>query len=89
MCGGFIFVLWTKMEQVDAVFSSMHFERMYLKKDYYHGYSTADLCRTGSAPNVNREYARCENKMQKLLEGDGATLTSFCTGSSKRLIQKL
>ena len=25
------------MEQVDAVFSSMHFERIYLKKDYYYG----------------------------------------------------
>ena len=28
---GLYFVPWTKMEQVDAVFSSMHFERIYLK----------------------------------------------------------
>ena len=30
---GVYFVVWTKMEQVDAAFSSMHFERIYLKKD--------------------------------------------------------
>ena len=74
---GIYFVLWTKMEQVDAVFSSMHFERMYLKKDYYHGTPQqiyAEL--EARLENVNREYARCENKMQKLLEGDGAMILS-------------
>ena len=74
---GIYFVLWTKMEQVDAVFSSMHFERMYLKKDYYHGTPQqiyAEL--EARLENVNREYAQCENKMQKLLEGDGALILS-------------
>lgn len=74
---GIYFVLWTKMEQVDAVFSSMHFERMYLKKDYYHGTPQqiyAEL--EARLENVNREYAQCENKMQKLLEGDGTLILS-------------
>ena len=34
---GVYFVPWTRMEEVDAVFSSLHFERIYLKKDYYYG----------------------------------------------------
>lgn len=74
---GIYFVLWTKMEQVDAVFSSMHFERMYLKKDYYHG--TPQQIYTeleARLENVDREYAQCENKMQKLLEGDASLILS-------------
>ena len=31
---GVYFVPWTRMEEVDAVFSSLHFERIYIKKDY-------------------------------------------------------
>ena len=34
---GVYFVPWTRMEEVDAVFSSLHFERIYFKKDYYYG----------------------------------------------------
>ena len=58
---GLYFVLWTKMEKVDAVFSSMHFERTYLKKDYYHGTPQA-LCaeyekKTGKSPQRVRQPA--------------------------------
>ena len=34
---GVYFVPWTKMLTVDAIFSSMHFERIYIQKDYFHG----------------------------------------------------
>ncbi len=62
---GLYFVLWTKMEQVDAVFSSMHFERIYLKKDYYHGtpqkiYSEYEA----HLENLNREYEKYQEKMK-------------------------
>nr|WP_296011715.1 V-type ATPase 116kDa subunit family protein [uncultured Blautia sp.] len=74
---GLYFVLWTKMEQVDAVFSSMHFERIYLKKDYYHGtpqkiYSEFEA----HLENLNREYEKCQEKMQRLLEGDASLILS-------------
>ena len=74
---GLYFVLWTKMEQVDAVFSSMHFERIYLKKDYYHGtpqkiYSEYEA----HLENLNREYEKYQEKMKKLLEGDASLILS-------------
>lgn len=74
---GLYFVLWTKMEQVDAVFSSMHFERIYLKKDHYFGTPEkihAEL--EARLENVNREYTRCQEEMQALLEGDAKSILS-------------
>ena len=74
---GLYFVPWTKMEQVDAVFSSMHFERIYLKKDHYFGTPEkihAEL--EARLENVNREYTRCQEEMQALLEGDAKSILS-------------
>src|SRR5699024_7846795 len=64
---GLYFVLWTKMEKVDAVFSSMHFERTYLKKDYYHGTPQA-LCAEyeKKLENLRREYDSRQDEIQKL-----------------------
>lgn len=54
---GLYFVLWTKMEQVDAVFSSMHFERIYLKK-----ISITVLLRL-SAQSITESWRNCRDNM--------------------------
>ena len=74
---GLYFVLWTKMEKVDAVFSSMHFERTYLKKDYYHGTPQA-LCAEyeKKLENLRREYDSRQDEIQKLLERDASKILS-------------
>ena len=74
---GLYFVLWTKMEQVDAVFSSMHFERIYLKKDYCHG-TPQQIQEALSArlADIDKKYAQCQESMQQLLTGDASLLLS-------------
>lgn len=74
---GVYFVVWTKMEQVDAVFSSMHFERIYLKKDYYYG--TPKKIHTeleARLEHTGREYAECQRQIEQLLEKDAARILS-------------
>ena len=74
---GLYFVPWTKMEQVDAVFSSMHFERIYLKKDHFYGTPEkihAEL--EARLENIDREYAAHQKEMQALLEGDAKSVLS-------------
>ena len=74
---GLYFVPWTKMEQVDAVFSSMHFERIYLKKDHFYGTPEkihAEL--EARLENIDREYAAHQKEMQTLLEGDAKSVLS-------------
>ena len=65
------------MEKVDAVFSSMHFERTYLKKDYYHGTPQA-LCAEyeKKLENLRREYDSRQDEIQKLLERDASKILS-------------
>ena len=74
---GLYFVLWTKMEQVDAVFSSMHFERIYLKKDFYHG-TPQELCSqyNRKLEELQREYDKRQEEIQKLLSEDASMILS-------------
>lgn len=74
---GLYFVLWTKMEQVDAVFSSMHFERIYLKKDFYHG-TPQTLCTQyrQKLEALGREYNSRQEEIQKLLARDASMIFS-------------
>ena len=74
---GLYFVLWTKMEQVDAVFSSMHFERIYLKKDYYYGTPQKlhnDL--NTQLNEIDKELNTCHQEIQELLNGDASAILS-------------
>ena len=74
---GLYFVLWTKMEQVDAVFSSMHFERIYMKKDYCHGSAQQIQEKlSDSLAEVDKKYVQCQESMQQLLTGDASLLLS-------------
>ena len=74
---GLYFVLWTKMEQVDAVFSSMHFERIYLKKDFYHGTPQA-LCSkyNRKLEELQRQYDKRQEEIQNLLKEDASMILS-------------
>ena len=74
---GLYFVLWTKMEQVDAVFSSMHFERIYLKKDIYHGTPQA-LCDQyqKKLDTLGKEYDSRQEEIQDLLQKDASRILS-------------
>lgn len=74
---GLYFVLWTKMEQVDAVFSSMHFERIYMKKDHCHG-TPHQIQEQLSArlTDIEKKYAQCQDSMQQLLTDDAPLLLS-------------
>lgn len=74
---GLYFVLWTKMEQVDAVFSSMHFERIYMKKDHCHGtpHQIQEQLSTRLA-DIEKKYAQCQDSMQQLLTDDAPLLLS-------------
>lgn len=74
---GLYFVLWTKMEQVDAVFSSMHFERIYLKKDYYYGTPEkihSDLQK--QLHDIEQELDTCYQEIQSLLSDDSCFIFS-------------
>lgn len=65
------------MEQVDAVFSSMHFERIYLKKDYYYGTPQKlhnDLKNQLNA--IDEELNDCHQAIQDLLNGDASAILS-------------
>lgn len=74
---GLYFVLWTKMEQVDAVFSSMHFERIYMKKDYCHGSAQQIQEKLSDRlAEVDKKYVQCQESMQQLLTGDASLLLS-------------
>ena len=74
---GLYFVLWTKMEQVDAAFSSMHFERIYLKKDCYHG-TPQTLCSQyrQKLADLEKEYDSRQEEIQKLLLKDASKILS-------------
>ena len=74
---GVYFVVWTKMEQVDAAFSSMHFERIYLKKDYYYG-TPQKICAELEArlENASRQYTQCQEQMEQLLQKDAEKILS-------------
>ena len=74
---GLYFVLWTKMEQVDAVFSSMHFERVYLKKDVYHG-TPRVLCEQyqRKLEALGKEYDSRQEEIQDLLQKDASRILS-------------
>ena len=74
---GLYFVLWTKMEQVDAVFSSMHFERIYLKKDFYHGTPQA-LCSkyNRKLEELQRQYDKRQEEIKNLLKEDASMILS-------------
>ena len=74
---GLYFVLWTKMEQVDAVFSSMHFERIYLIKDFYHGTPQA-LCSkyNRKLEELQRQYDKRQEEIQNLLKEDASMILS-------------
>ena len=63
--------------QVDAVFSSMHFERIYLKKDYYYGTPQKlhnDL--NTQLNEIDKELNTCHQEIQELLNGDASAILS-------------
>ena len=74
---GVYFVPWTKMEEVDAVFSSMHFERIYLKKDYYHGTPQAIHRELKiKLETIDKHMASCQEEIRLLLRGDASAILS-------------
>lgn len=74
---GVYFVPWTKMEEVDAVFSSLHFERIYLKKDYYHG-TPQQIHRElrSNLETIDRHYESCQEEIRTLLRDDASAILS-------------
>lgn len=74
---GVYFVVWVKMEQVDAVFSSMHFERIYLKKDHYYG--TPQKIYTelqARLEHTNRLYEEYQTRKEEILKEDASRILS-------------
>lgn len=74
---GVYFVLWTNKEQVDAFFSSLHFERIHMEDFPYEGtpqkiYSELNA----KLQKLNREYDECHEKIQELLEKDASSILS-------------
>ena len=74
---GVYFVPWTKMEEVDAIFSSMHFERIYLKKDYYHGTPQAIHRELKmKLETLDKHMASCQEEIRLMLRDDASAILS-------------
>ena len=74
---GVYFVPWTRMEEVDAVFSSLHFERIYLKKDYYYGTPQEIYDKLRVELNaVDKKIAEYKSQASELLKKDAVSVFS-------------
>ena len=74
---GVYFVPWTRMEEVDAVFSSLHFERVYLKKDYYKGTPQQVYDKLKEELSmIDRNMESCQKEASAILEKESSAILS-------------